>query len=238
MSTLPGLLAVFGLNWRRPLRLIASAERGSEHRPGEATVRRAGELGLSLSQTSSLQAESERGIVAVVEGRSPLIGNARTMDAHGTQPNSLGEQAFALAVQGKTPMYVVPDNEAAGPIAVADDTLKPESAEAVRKLKALGLEVWMLTGHNRATARAIASQAGITNILAEVLLQQELAKVVAMVGNDINNAPALAQADLGISIGAGADVAIEASDITLVWDVHGVVTAVALSRRTIIPLLI
>lgn len=101
MSTLPGLPAVLGLNWRRLLRLIASAERGSEHRPGEATVRRAGELGLSLSQTSSLQAESERGIVAVVEERSPLTGNARMMDAHGTQPNSLGEQAFAIAVQGK-----------------------------------------------------------------------------------------------------------------------------------------
>jgi Cu+-exporting ATPase len=156
--------------------------------------------------------------------------------------NGLGEQAAVLAAQGKTPMFVAVDGRPAGIIAVAD-TLKPESREAVQQLKALGLEVWMLTGDNEATARAIAAEVGISNVMAEVLPGQKSAKVkelqaagktVAMVGDGVNDAPALAQADLGIAIGTGADVAMEASDITLVGgDVRGVVTAIALSRRTI-----
>ncbi|HYP41360.1 MAG TPA: HAD-IC family P-type ATPase, partial [Chloroflexia bacterium] len=182
------------------------------------------------------------GIAATVDGRDLLLGNARLMSEQRVDLNGLSERAADLARQGKTPMYVAADGQPAGLIAVAD-TLKPESAEAVRELKALGLEVWMLTGDNEATARSIAERVGITNVMAEVLPEQKAAKVkelqaqgkvVAMVGDGVNDAPALAQADLGVAIGTGADVAMEASDITLVGgDVRGVVTAIALSRRTI-----
>ncbi|HEX9988269.1 MAG TPA: heavy metal translocating P-type ATPase [Chloroflexia bacterium] len=230
------------LDERELLRLAASAELGSEHPLGEAIVARANELNLSLAQTSAFQSLAGHGIAATVDGRDLLLGNARLMSEQRVDLNGLSEQAADLARQGKTPMYVAADGQPAGLIAVAD-TLKPESAEAVRELKALGLEVWMLTGDNDATARAIAERVGITNVMAEVLPEQKAAKVkelqaqgkvVAMVGDGVNDAPALAQADLGVSIGTGADVAMEASDITLVGgDVRGVVTAIALSRRTI-----
>lgn len=224
------------------LRLVGSAERGSEHPLGEAIVSRAGELGLPMSPVTGFNSMSGHGIAATVEGRNLLVGNARLMEQSGVHLNGLGDQAAALALLGKTPMYVAADGEAAGLIAVAD-TLKPESQEAIRELQALGLEVWMLTGDNSATAQAIAKQVGITNVMAEVLPGEKSAKVkelqsqgkvVAMVGDGVNDAPALAQADLGIAIGTGADVAMEASDITLVGgDIRGVVTAIALSRRTI-----
>jgi Cu+-exporting ATPase len=164
------------------------------------------------------------------------------MNERGIDVTALGGEVAALAGQGATPMYVAVDGAAAGIIAVAD-TLKAESPEAVAQLKALGLEVWMLTGDNQATAEAIARQAGIDNVLAEVLPEQKSAKVqelqaagkiVAMVGDGINDAPALAQADLGIAIGTGTDVAMAASDITLVGgDLRSIVTAIALSRRTV-----
>ena len=223
------------------LRLAASAERGSEHPLGEAIVTRATELGLSLVATTGFQALIGQGIAATVDGRALLLGNTQLMAARNIHLNGLGDQAAVLAAQGKTPMYVAADGQAAGLIAVAD-TLKPESAAAVRELQALGLEVWMLTGDNAATAQTIAQAVGIRNVLAEVLPAQKAdkikalqaqGKIVAMVGDGINDAPALAQADLGIAIGTGADVAMEASDITLVGgDVRGVVTAIALSRRT------
>jgi Cu+-exporting ATPase len=195
-----------------------------------------------MSAVGNFNSLSGHGISATVEGRDLIVGNARLMEQSGIHLDGLGEQADVFALLGKTPMYVAADGRAAGLIAVAD-TLKPESAEAVRELRALGLEVWMLTGDNRATAEAIAQQVGITNVMAEVLPGEKSAKVkelqaqgkvVAMVGDGVNDAPALAQADLGIAIGTGADVAMEASDITLVGgDVRGVVTAIALSRRTI-----
>jgi Cu+-exporting ATPase len=154
----------------------------------------------------------------------------------------LGEQAEVLARTGATLMYVAVGNEPAGLIAVAD-TLRPESAVAVEQLKALGLEVWMLTGDNRATADAIAREAGIDRVLAEVLPDQKSDKIralqadgklVAMVGDGINDAPALAQADLGIAIGTGTDVAMAASDITLIGaDLRSIVTAIGLSRKTV-----
>jgi Cu+-exporting ATPase len=180
--------------------------------------------------------------VSVVTNALRLRGFRPPRDARDILHPSLREQAADLAQAGKTPMFVAADGAPAGVIAVAD-TLKPESAEAVRELQALGLDVWMITGDNAATAQAIAREVGIGNVLADVLPDQKAAKVkelqaagkvVAMVGDGINDAPALAQADLGIAIGTGADVAMEASDITLVGgDVRGVVTAIALSRRTI-----
>jgi Cu+-exporting ATPase len=236
------VIASDGISEDELLRLAASAERGSEHPLGEAIVSRANELGLRLASTSAFNAVAGHGITATVEGRNLLLGNARLMAEHKIELNGLGDRALALARDGKTPMFIAADGQSAGLVAVAD-TLKPESAEAVRELKALGLEVWMLTGDNEATARAIAERVGITNVMAEVLPEQKSAKVkelqsqgkvVAMVGDGINDAPALAQADLGVAIGTGADVAMEASDITLVGgDVRGVVTAIALSRRTI-----
>lgn len=231
-----------GIGESELLRMVASAERGSEHPLGEAIVKRADELGLNTVPVSAFQSLAGHGISATVEGREMLVGNARLMADRKIELNGLGDQAITLANQGKTPMYVAVDGQSAGLVVVAD-TLKPESAQAVSELKALGLEVWMLTGDNEATARTIAAQVGITNIMAEVLPNQKADKVrelqaqgktVAMVGDGVNDAPALAQANLGIAIGTGADVAMEASDVTLVGgDVRGIVTAIALSRQTI-----
>ena len=171
-----------------------------------------------------------------------LLGNARLMQESGIPLGELAEKAEGFASQGKTPVFVAVDGEAAGVIAVAD-TLKDHSVEAVRALYRLGVEVVMITGDNRRTAAAIARQAGIERVLAEVLPDQKAeevkklqaeGRVVAMVGDGINDAPALARADVGIAIGTGTDVAIEASDITLIGgDLRGVVTAIELSKRTL-----
>jgi len=226
------------------LALAAAAERGSEHPLGEAIVERARELGLTLGVVDAFESVTGRGISAVVGGRALLLGNAALLRDWAIRADDLEEQAGALARAGKTPMYVAVDGAAAGIIAVAD-TVKAESRAAIASLKALGLEVWMLTGDNRATAAAIAAQVGIAPdfVLAEVLPGEKAAqiatlqhrgKTVAMVGDGVNDAPALVTADLGIAIGTGADVAVEASDITLIGgDLRGVVNGIALSRRTI-----
>jgi len=236
------LLPANGFESRVLLHLAASAERGSEHPLGEAVVNRAKEEGLELLPPEAFEAIPGQGIQARVEGRAILLGNLKLMHEHGIVLNGLEKEAEVLAEQGKTPMFVAVDGKAAGIIAVAD-TLKPHSREAVRALHRLGLEVVMITGDNRRTAQAIAREVGIDRVLAEVLPQDKAeevkrlqveGRIVAMVGDGINDAPALAQADVGIAIGTGTDVAMEASDITLITDdLRGVVAAIELSKRTI-----
>ncbi len=236
------IIASSGVDERELLRLAAAAEVGSEHPLGEAIVERARGAGLTLATAAGFEAVSGRGIRATVEGRAVVLGNAAFMRESGLEVGALDERAEALAKGGATPMYVGWDGQLAGVIAVAD-TIKPEARDAIAQLSALGLEVWMLTGDNRATADAVAREVGIAHVLAEVLpgekadkirSLQARGKVVAMVGDGINDAPALAQADLGVAIGTGTDVAIAASDITLIGgDLRTIVTAIALSRRTV-----
>ena len=233
-----------GLAERDLLRFAAAAEVGSEHPLGEAIVLRARDLGLELPPAGAFRSVTGKGIEAEIEGQAVAIGNRALMEQTGISLDGLNLRAEELARGGATPMYVAVDGRPAGLIAVAD-TLKPESPEAIEELSALGLEVWMLTGDNRATAEAIAREVGIApdHVLAEVLPEEKSAKVtalqgqgktVAMVGDGINDAPALAQADLGIAIGTGTDVAIAASDITLIGgDLRTIVTAIALSRKTV-----
>ena len=184
------------------------------------------------------------GVEATVGGgRRAVVGTARLMAERGVALGGLEARAAALAADGKTVVYVAADDRALGALAIADE-VKPESAEAIAALEAMGLEVVMITGDGRAAAEAVARRVGVRRVLAEVLpagkahevrrLQDEDGRVVGMVGDGINDAPALAQADVGIAIGTGADVAIEASDVTLVsGDLRGVVSAIALSRATI-----
>jgi Cu+-exporting ATPase len=223
------------------LRLAASLERGSEHPLGEAIVRRAKDDGLALSDVEAFEAVPGHGVRGVVDGERVVLGSARFLADSGIELGELPEAAATLAEQGKTAMFIATDGQPIGLIAVAD-RLKESSARAVKALRRLGLEVLMITGDNRRTAAAIAAQAGIDRVLAEVLperkadeirrLQAE-GKVVAMVGDGINDAPALAQADVGIAIGTGTDVAMEASSITLIrGDLTGVATAIQLSQRT------
>jgi P-type Cu+ transporter len=224
------------------MRLAAAAEIGSEHPLGEAIVSRARELGLDLPPVEAFEAISGKGVRATVNGRQVLLGNRALMDQSGVVLNDLAGRADDVALAGATPMFVALDGRSAGMIAVAD-TLKPESAQTVAQLKALGLDVWMLTGDNQRTAEAVARATGIGRVLAEVLPHQKAStikmlqaqgKVVAMVGDGINDAPALAQADLGIAIGTGTDVAMAASDITLIGgDLRGIVTGISLSRKTV-----
>jgi len=223
------------------LRLAASAERRSEHPLGEAVVKAAEERGLELSEPEEFEAIAGYGVQASIGGRRVLVGNLRLMRSSGVPLQGLEAKAQALFEQGKTVMFMAVDGHAAGLIAVAD-TLKPNSKRAIEALHGMGLEVAMMSGDNRRTAQAIARQVGIDRVLAEVLPQdkakeikrlQAEGKLVGMVGDGINDAPALAQADVGIAIGTGTDVAMEAADITLMrGDPMGVVAAIALSKAT------
>jgi Cu+-exporting ATPase len=231
-----------GMSEKEFLRLVASAERASEHPLGEAIVRGARDRGLALTEAEGFEAVSGGGIRASVEGRQILIGNRRFLAEAGVSEDGLVPRSEELSLAGKTPMFVAVDQEPAGLVAVAD-TVKEESREAVERLHALGLKVAMLTGDNRRTAEAIARELGIDRVLAEVLPQDKAAEVkrlqsegkkVGMVGDGINDAPALAQADVGIAIGTGADVAMEAADLTLIsGDVRGVARAIGLSKATV-----
>ena len=224
------------------LALAAAAEQGSEHPLGEAIVARAKERGLGLPPISEFTTVPGQGIDAMATDGRVLLGNRTLMEARGVGVAALAPRALALAAEGKTAVYLALGGRALGVIAVAD-VLKPEAAEAVAALTRRGLDVAMLTGDTRQTAEAIAARAGIGRVLAEVLPEdkaREIAKLqeegrrVAMVGDGINDAPALARADVGIAMGSGTDVAIEAADVTLVrGDLRGVVGAVDLSRRTI-----
>lgn len=223
------------------LALSASVEKSSEHPLAEAIVRGAEEKNITLNEPKEFNAIPGHGVEANVNGRKVLLGNLKMMNKFSIQLNGLEEQSRKLADEGKTPMFVAIDNKAAGIIAVAD-IIKPDSKEAIAQLKKLGLEVVMITGDNSRTANAIGRQVGIERVLSEVLpedkafnvqrLQNE-GKKVAMVGDGINDAPALAQADIGLAIGTGTDVAIEASDITLIkGSLKGVVLAIQLSKAT------
>ncbi|TXG84846.1 MAG: copper-translocating P-type ATPase [Thermomicrobiales bacterium] len=226
------------------LRLAASLEVGSEHPLGEAIVVAARGRNLPLDPVTDFEAIPGHGITGIVDGRSVAAGNLRLMSQVHVDAGTVTEEAQRFAGQGATPIYLAVDGTIAGLIAVADK-LRPESPEAVQEMRALGLDVWMLTGDHRGTAEAIAEQTGIPadHVIAEVLPEQKSeaveklqgeGKIVAMVGDGINDAPALAKADLGIAIGTGTDVAMAASDITLVGgDPRGIVTAIALSRRTV-----
>lgn len=223
------------------LRLAASVERGSEHPLGEAVVRAAQAEGVSLSEPAHFEAIAGHGVAAEVDGYRVLLGNQRLMEREGVNLNGLGPKVEQLQNEAKTVMWVAIDGQAGAVIGIAD-TIKDGSKEAIAKLQKMGLQVVMMTGDNRATAEAIAAEVGVDRVLAEVLpgdkaanvakLQEE-GLIVAMVGDGINDAPALAQADVGIAIGTGADVAMEAAGITLIsGDLRGVPKAIRLSHAT------
>src|SRR6266511_2571301 len=224
------------------LRLAASVEKGSEHPLGEAIWAEATTRGLALAEPAGFKATPGHGVQAEVEGMNVMVGNVRMFESQGISLNGLGSQVARLQSEAKTAMLVAVNDNPAGVIAVAD-TLKDGSKQAIEDLHRMGLKVAMITGDNQKTAEAIANQVGIDQVLAEVLPEgkssqvkklQANGTVVAMVGDGVNDAPALAQADVGVAIGTGTEVAIEASDVTLIsGDPRGVVAAIELSRRTL-----
>ncbi|MFP3983876.1 MAG: heavy metal translocating P-type ATPase [Desulfurivibrionaceae bacterium] len=224
--------------------LVASAESASEHPLAEAVVKRARDQGLNLSDPESFEALAGRGVRAEVSGRKLLLGNRELMidnKVQGLDNPEMERTAEEYADTGKTALYVAVDGELTALLAVADQ-IKPEAARIVSELKKLGIEIYMLTGDNERTARAVARQAGIDQVFAQVMPERKADKVaelqnlghrVAMVGDGINDAPALARADLGIAMGTGIDVAIESGDIVLMkGELDGVLSALALSRAT------
>jgi Cu+-exporting ATPase len=224
------------------IRLAASAEKGSEHPLGEAIVRAARERGVATEDPEAFEAIPGQGIRARIQGRAVLLGNRKLFESAGIRLPEAESALRAIESEGKTAMLLAADGEIAGVIGVAD-TLKDHAVETVRALKAMGVEVLMLTGDNRRTAEAIARQAGIDRVIAEVAPGEKAEKIkelqaqgriVAMVGDGINDAPALAQSDVGIALGSGTDVAMEAGGIVLIRDdLRDVVASIQLSRRTV-----
>jgi Cu+-exporting ATPase len=239
---LTGITTLNGALEEDVLRLAASVERASEHPFASAIVEGAKELGIEPQPTEGFQAAPGLGVRAQVAGEWVTVGSIRLVEQAGLAIESIQSEAIKLAEAGKTPIAVIRGQQIIGLLGVAD-TLRPESAEAVAQLQRMGLEVVMLTGDTNATAAAIASEVGITNIRAEVMPDQKaveiqrlqaLGKRVAMVGDGVNDASALAQADVGIAIGTGTDVALETADVVLMQaDVRGVATAIALSKATL-----
>lgn len=221
--------------------IAAAAEKDSEHPIGQAVVRAAEAKGMALPPVTDFEAFAGSGIRAIVDGRETLIGTNKLLSERGVETSELESEADKLYGQGKTAVFVAVEGKSAGLIAVAD-TIKPTAKLAVERLRRMGLEVVMITGDNARTAEAVATEIGISSVLANVLPGDKASRVtslqaegrkVAMVGDGINDAPALAQADLGIAIGSGTDVAIESADVTLVGgDLNGVVSAIRLSRAT------
>jgi len=236
VATAPGVQAHY------LLQITASAEKGSEHPLGQAIVQEAQEKGISLCAISRFEALTGRGIEAEINGIKAVIGNKKLMEERGVPFAELETESDRLAAEGKTPMYVALNGQPAGIVAVAD-VVKASSRAAIERLHHMGIEVAMITGDNQKTAAAIARQVGIDRVLSEVLPQDKSAEVkklqhegrkVAMVGDGINDAPALVQADIGIAIGSGTDVAMESADIVLMRsDLMDVPTAINLSKRTI-----
>jgi len=236
-----GVITAAGFDRNEVLRLAAMAEKPSEHPLGEAIVRGAGEAGLAIEDVQDFAAIPGHGVRATYQGREVLLGNRRLMEQRHIAFGDLATQMEQLEEEGKTAMLMAVDGRAVGVIAVAD-TLKEHARTAVERLQKMGIQVVMITGDNQRTATAIARQAGIDTVLAEVLPQDKAAEVkklqaqglkVAMVGDGINDAPALAQADVGLAIGSGTDVAKETGDIILIKDdIRDVVGAIEVGRAT------
>jgi P-type Cu+ transporter len=235
-------ISLNGLVRTEILHLAASVEQGSEHPLGAAILEAAGDGQVKLSSPENFEALSGRGVRAVIDGEEVLLGNRLLMQDNGIPVEPIENKISELENSGKTVMLMAVRKQLTGIIAVAD-TLKENAAEAVSQLQAMWIETVMITGDNHRTAQAIAQKVGIQKVLAEVLPQdkaaevrklQESGRITAMVGDGINDAPALAQADIGIALGSGTDVAVETGDIVLVKDdLRDVVKAIKLSRYTI-----
>jgi P-type Cu+ transporter len=242
---LTDVLALAGFTEEDVLHLAAVADRQSEHPLAEAIVKGAHARGLAVEEPETFQAIPGHGVEVTADGRRVAVGNRKLMDRAHVPMDAFAAAAERFAQEGKTPMFVAVDDRPAGVIAVAD-TIKEDAVTAIRALQKMGLEVVMMTGDNTRTAHAIAQQVGIQHVRAEVLPDEkarqvetlqsegERRRLVGMVGDGINDAPALAQADVGFAIGTGTDVAIEAADVTLVGgSLRGVVTAIDVSRATL-----
>lgn len=240
--TVTDIIAAQGVAQDKLLQMAASAEQSSEHPLGQAIVNGAKEKGLTLYSAEQFESLTGRGIEAAINGQLVLAGNRKLMEERNIPLSDFEVVSDRLAQEGKTPMYIALDGSLAGIVAVAD-VVKQSSRNAIEQLHKMGIQVAMITGDNQKTAAAIAKQVGIDRVLAEVLPQDKAGEVkklqseglkVAMVGDGINDAPALAQADIGIAIGSGTDVAMESADIVLMRsDLMDVPTAILLSKRTI-----